>query len=506
MQVTAQIAPPPGGRRRALPHVAAALFALVFARAQDLPASPDPTAVPPSVTITAQSPDAEMHFSGFSLKSVRADDAQNEIALDFNGPVSGNVFDTLQSQLPDWVKMAYSGYDSAVIRATRPVTFLTRPEGDGFSLRMVPRDATASAVSPGPMTLRGPIGVGAGAAAGSTTFAAGRAWHDTRHHYATALAERPTDDGLRRGYDLAFPHGDATAEVWGGQRKDHDGGTLSEAHAKVTAAVDDNLAVTGQLDDSFAHDKTVRRLDGSVASLNKNSISGGIGVAYLYPDGSQAKALVTYGPAGPGATLSVDTEDPSQQWSVKGVYHGTYADTAEAIADQAVRDQAEIDGAAELLDNLWGSAELHLTRYGVHGDANLAHTAGFTASLAYLLPVYDELTAGATYTADGEYTLGAHHYTGVSPTAFIPLSIRTREVHSLTGSLNTPLLDNVWIDGYGGYAIDRYGSQGALYGGAVRWALFPDFDIVLTASHTQVSDRQGETGPETQALLSLEYR
>ncbi len=464
----------------------------------------------PAMSIISQSPDAELHFSGVTLKSVRADDAQNEIALDFQNPVGGDAFDTLQRALPNWVQMSYSGYDFAVIRATRPVTFLTRPDGDGFSLRMVPRAATGPTLARSGMALRGPIGVAGGAAGAASVaqpaFASGRSWRDARRHYSSALAERPSDDGLRRGYDLAQPPSDVTARAWGGWRKDHDGGTLSEGHAAIFAAVDGNVAVTGHVDDGFAHDKSVRRLDGTFSALDRNSVSGGVGVAYIYADGSQAKGEVTYGRAGPGAALGVDTETPTQQWSVKGIYHGTYADTAEAIADDAVRDQAEIDGSAELLDDLWGSAELHLTRYGVHGNADLAHTAGFTASLSYLTPLYENVSAGATYTADGEYTLGAHTYAGGAPTPFIPLSIRTREVHSITGSLNTRLLDDVWIDGFGGYAIDRYGSQGALYGGALRWAVFPDFDIVLNARHTQVSDRQGVTGPETQALLSLEYR
>ena len=86
------------------------------------------------------------------------------------------------------------------------------------------------------------------------------------------------------------------------------------------------------------------------------------------------------------------------------------------------------------------------------------------------------------------------------------LSIRTREVHDFTGSLSSRVLDDVWIDAYGGYTIDRYGSDGALFGGAVRLSLFPNFDILIGAQHTQVASRQSVTGPETSAQLTLTYR
>ena len=44
------------------------------------------------------------------------------------------------------------------------------------------------------------------------------------------------------GYDLAQPRTDTTARVWAGWRKNHDGGTLSEVHATMTAAVETRKA------------------------------------------------------------------------------------------------------------------------------------------------------------------------------------------------------------------------------------------------------------------------
>jgi hypothetical protein len=491
-----------GKRRGRLPHLVAAALALLFARAQN--AMP----VAPSVTVLSQSPSVELQFHGLALKSVRADDAQNAVSLDFDGPIDGRVFDELQQTLPGWVAMSYAGYDSAIIRASRPVSFLTRPEGDGFSLRMVPRQASSPATASNAV-LRGPI-IGAPANASLVLHKPHHGgdprWPEARLTYLLALAQHPDDLGLRRAYDLAQKRSTLQVQVSGGWRENHGGSTIYDGHLSGWAEVEGPVAVTGHLDDAYGHASSVRQLDGTFARLNKNAMSGGIGVAYDYPNGSRAAGEITYAKPGVGAQLSVDIEDPVEHFATRGVYREAYTDTTEAIADDAARDYGEIDAMGRLYDGLWATGELRLTRYGVHGDANVAHTIGFAGGLSYLFPQYEGVTAGAHWTMDGEYTLGVHRYPGPSATTFIPLSIRTREVHDFTGSLSSRVLDDVWLDAYGGYTIDRYGSDGALYGGALRWSLFPEFDILIGAQHTQVASRQGVTGPETSAQLTLTYR
>jgi hypothetical protein len=86
----------------------------------------------------------EIRFHNMPLKGVHADAAQNALALDFLNGVDGAAFDRLAAAMPGWISMAYANYDSGVIRAAWPVTFLTRNESDGFSLRLV-------ANAPGPM-------------------------------------------------------------------------------------------------------------------------------------------------------------------------------------------------------------------------------------------------------------------------------------------------------------------------------------------------------------------
>lgn len=83
----------------------------------------------------------EVRFHNMPINAVHTDMAQNTLAVDFQGPVDDATFEKLGTDFPEWVALAYAGYDTGVIRASRPVTFLTHTEADGFSLRLVPRGA-----------------------------------------------------------------------------------------------------------------------------------------------------------------------------------------------------------------------------------------------------------------------------------------------------------------------------------------------------------------------------
>ena len=133
---------------------AAALIGLVLA------AAPAAAQGPAGFEVTAHDAGAlEIRFHNMPLKGVHADAAQNALALDFTNGVDGSAFDRMAAAMPDWISMAYANYDSGVIRASRPVTFLTRNESDGFSLRMVARGGPPAMVAapPGPVALRGPV-------------------------------------------------------------------------------------------------------------------------------------------------------------------------------------------------------------------------------------------------------------------------------------------------------------------------------------------------------------
>lgn len=99
----------------------------------------------------------ELRFNGLPLRSVRADDNQNALSMDFQSPVDAVTFEQLPRDLPQWISMAYASFDNGVIRATRPVTFLTRREAGGFSLRIVARGPVIEPPEPEPVSPPPPL-------------------------------------------------------------------------------------------------------------------------------------------------------------------------------------------------------------------------------------------------------------------------------------------------------------------------------------------------------------
>jgi hypothetical protein len=113
-----------------------------------------PALAQPAYEIVSDGPDGlEIRFHGLSMRSVHADDDQNALAIDFLQPVDGALFDRLTDELPQWISMAYANFDNGVIRSPRPVTFLARSEGDGFSLRILARGPPPA--PPAPAQMRG---------------------------------------------------------------------------------------------------------------------------------------------------------------------------------------------------------------------------------------------------------------------------------------------------------------------------------------------------------------
>jgi hypothetical protein len=142
--------------------LATAVPAVAQPPAQQGQVSQAPAAQRPAYQIVSNDPNSlEIRFRGVNFRDVRADDSQNALAIAFQQPVDDALFEHLPAEAPLWIAMSYCNFDNGIIRTTRPVTFLTRPESDGFSLRIVPR---GPALMPAPMTQLIAPGPGAQAA------------------------------------------------------------------------------------------------------------------------------------------------------------------------------------------------------------------------------------------------------------------------------------------------------------------------------------------------------
>jgi hypothetical protein len=261
------------------------------------------------------------------------------------------------------------------------------------------------------------------------------------------------------------------------------------------------VRLLADLHDVVVNARSVRQTSLLVGPYNDNDISGALGLG-LPVDGAVATAEVLYGRSGFGGRIGVGGTFADWRIGLSAAYHEPYTDTAEALALRGERDYSAVYAAGEIFDGLWLAAEGRATRYGVHTNDNIANTAGFHAGLRYDI---DGWPLSLTYDGDGEYVLNDLHYSGAPPTPFVPLSIRDREVHQFGGAFSEAWDDGFWFDLYGGYAIDRYSTEGPYGGVALRFTPEPGFDIALNGRYSTVAEREGETGNVMSAGLSLTY-
>ncbi|MBV9548183.1 MAG: hypothetical protein JO256_00740 [Alphaproteobacteria bacterium] len=496
----------------------AALAGAIFCLAAPAAAQPGP-----GFEIVSNGPQLELRFHGVPLKSVRADDNQNALALDFNAPVDPAVFDRLNSALPGWIAMAYSSYDNGVIRASRPVTFLSRPEVDGFSLRLEPRGAVAQAAPfqpapygappppppqpypPPPQQPYPPQAAPPPPAQPPIPFAPYESYAAARNYYGLRYAVNRGEPLWDAAYAGAAMRADSGVGLGAEYRSFHNGDRVTTGHGSFRVALGAGVALLGSIYDGDASGKNVRTATGTIAATTTpNVLSGAAGIGLGMGGDSEVRLEGLIGAGTGGARLTGWQGNPDGFFSASLIYHAADLDTPEALLDKGIKDEASLSVAQRLGYGLWGSLKARFDNYGLSGHHNMVQTAGWNANLTWNAEVVPNLFAGIAYDGQGEYRLRYTTLTGTAPTPYVPLSIRNLETHTATASLSAALWDQLWLDAFGGYSYDRYAkSGGGIYGGSIRITPAPGLEIELGARHSNISLLQGELGGDTTAGVSL---
>jgi hypothetical protein len=238
--------------------------------------------------VTAQDPNmVEIRFHGIPLRGVHADDSQNALSLDFQQPVEGGMFERLPGDLPGWVSMAYANFDNGIIRSPRPVTFLTRSEPDGFSLRIVargpggPPQQVAQAAPPPPM--RGAYGpppqyppppayVPPAVQAGFHTYGEYQA---LRNYEAQELSLRRGDPMWAFAYGRAAMQADSGIGLRNETNWFHGGDLMIATGADGKFSFAPGIALVGGVTWTHAEGNNVRLADGTIAATSRRDIVTG---------------------------------------------------------------------------------------------------------------------------------------------------------------------------------------------------------------------------------------
>ncbi len=507
------------------------IFALVLAATLTASVAPSAHAQGPAgYQVTGQDQNGiEIRFRGMPLRGVHADDNQNALSIDFQSAVDGQAFDRLAGQFPQWISMAYANFDNGVIRSPRPVTFLTRAEPDGFSLRIQARGPAGPPMQ-GPPPMRGqypeqyaqqqqPYPAQGPNLYPPPQYPAPQAYippaqtagFHTYGEYAALRNYEAQQMSLRRGDPLwALAYGRAAMQsgssiAIGNETSFYHGGdrmTGTTLDAKLTIA--DGLALVGDATWTDFLGKNVRLANGTVAARTSDDMfSGAAGFAFELGRDAELRLEATQGNDVTGGRFTLYAGAPSAFGYLKVAYHAVDPDTPTAIAYRADKDTVTA-GYSQLFGyGFAGSLAGDYIRYGVHGDADVARTAGWNGNLRWQTDVWAGLLAGISYDGHGEYRMSNDTRTGTAPTPFVPLGIRNIENHAVTATLSSDFGGNFWFSAYAGYVVDRYASDGLLAGLDLHYMPAPGVDIALGVRQSAVSYTQGETGRQTTAGLNL---
>jgi hypothetical protein len=462
----------------------------------------------------------EIRFHGVPLRAVHADDNQNALSIDFQQPVDGAMFDHLQGDAPQWISMAYANFDNGVIRSPRPVTFLTRAEADGFSLRIVPRGAPppmmAQNLPPPPM--RGstygdypvqqqlyppPPPQGAPPPPAYTGFHTYTDYAGLRNYEAGELAVRRADPMWLTAYGRAAMQADSGISLSNEWNWYHGGDRMVSADLAGKLSFAPGVALVGDAKYTNVRGNNVRLAGGGIANTATDLVTGAGGFAFELGHDSELRLEASEGNNITGGRATLYSGTPTGFGYLTVEYHAPDLDTPTAVNNRADTDSAVLGVAGELLDGLWGHASGHYARYGVHGDADVARTAGWDAGLRWQANVWDGLLAGIAYDGHGDYRTANASFAGAAPTPFVPLGIRAMENHAVTLNLSSTFGNGLWFSGYAGWVTDRYASDGLLAGLDLHYMPAPGVDIALGVRQSAVSYTQGETGRQTTAGLNM---
>jgi tetratricopeptide (TPR) repeat protein len=230
--------------------------------------------------------------------------------------------------------------------------------------------------------------------------------------------------------------------------------------------------------------------NGSTARIEDDKQRGEFYLVNRYHNGDSARASLFGADGVLGAGVAYTHVDKYGNTTGQLNYHRPDWEYLETVVEEGTRDELKITRAQRLLPQLEGTLMGSLNRYGIDGDDNVASSHSYELNLTYAVPEQNvERVLGPSslleinYNIDAEYPFDVDQRVTGTGLRYEPLPINSREVHNLTAILSKEI-DKVNLIGFGGYAYDRLGGDGPLFGGSVSYKPVERLTIEAHASES----------------------
>jgi len=283
-------------------------------------------------------------------------------------------------------------------------------------------------------------------------------------------------------------------------------------HASGEAMITPSLSASLTVDNDHVHSRTpIIRTNGTSAEFSGDRQRAAATLDKMYDNGNEANATV-YGnnnTAGAGAKYSL--WDRYGATSLEGDFHRPYWDYVETVIDHGTQDRVRLE-RKQIISNNWNfTVGGGFNNYNLEHDTNVASAGAWDLNIGYTYPYAvsnkpgDEITLGANYTVDAEYFTHIDHGTNTAGLIYKPLPTSSYEIHALNVSAGKALSSKWYLEGYGGYAVDRLGDNGPLFGAVLEYAPLDHLGIELRGTRS-VLGGLGNSERVDQLGMNVKYR
>lgn len=218
------------------------------------------------------------------------------------------------------------------------------------------------------------------------------------------------------------------------------------------------------------------RIDGSGGAYKGDNTRGELYGAYNYDNGNRATASLFMADAVTGLGLWQNWLDNCGSSSIGVDIQRPNWDFVEQVAGKGRRDQVQISRTHLFTPRLNMTGSVALNRYGLNDEPNIANSAALFAGISYILPPFKAIdlvkhhaSLWLNYALDAEHPFQVTKKTDSDGFVFTPLPLESREVHSMTVTLSQDVHKDVSYELFAGYAYDRLGGDGPLFGAYLTW-------------------------------------
>jgi hypothetical protein len=262
--------------------------------------------------------------------------------------------------------------------------------------------------------------------------------------------------------------------------------------------------------DSLKSKADVVRVDGTAEPFDSDRQRATLSMGKLFNGGHGADGFLYLGNDNIGGGLQFSLWDRSGTTSLQANLNQPDWTFIETVVGKGTKDNISLTRKQRFRNNFDLSLGGSLNRYNLEDDSDVAKSVSLDFYAGYNYPVSFSETMGDDINLGINYGLGAEYFkdkeTKLSPGGgtFQPLPAETYEVHSLTVSASKNFTPDLNLDAYAGYAVDRFGDDGPLFGAGLTYSPVKNISLEVLGSRGIMGENR--IGTVDQYSVNLKWK